>query len=648
MKYRIAEFEINTIQFQLSISGEAISTEPKVFDLIVYLIENRNRVISRDELFDKIWAGREVSDTSLSNHVKTARKLFGDNGDRQQVIKTIRGRGYQFVANVEEDYGQDNTEVEDSNIRQSEIKVNSQHDKMESPNNDSKQVKLANKKWLFSTAALLLFSVVLLNQPSFNDSTTPASVQQQDSRPYIVVVPFEVSGSESKKWEAFADQITREVILKLRKISGLRVIPASSAFTFKHNKTHSYIEEQLPGIQFVLDATVSIEGESKIKISPQLDDLANENLVWNEHYFGNIDDTNFFSLQTDIANSVSHSLKVAILSEEKRTLGENITNNIAAYELYIEGQQQLALFTHDSLRRSISLFAEAIQIDPNFHAAMVAKADAYRIIMTYYEKPIDILPSVVDSVLEALTVKPDSAEAHSSLGLAYVFAWRWQDAWKMLNIARKEDPNIALTELGFALYYSGLGDVEGVKRSLKRANQLDPLNVELADWGHWSLAMLGETEDAKQWAVEKIRLHPGVGMLYSGASVSASMSGDHDQAIKLAKKGIQLDSGSPYSLLALAQSYGHAGQIDKIPPLLKEAESDDSYLCPYETAIAYLLIDDKDTTFSLLNDAVSFRSNCLIFTRYDPRLSPLRADPRFGSLLTRVGLDDHSIALYPR
>ncbi|MEP1448031.1 MAG: winged helix-turn-helix domain-containing protein [Paraglaciecola sp.] len=622
MKYLVADFEIDTTQFQITFGTTAISVEPKVFDLLVYLIENRGRLVTRDELFDKIWAGREVSDTTLSNHVKSARKALGDNGDLQQVIKTVRGRGYQFIAEV--------LELPSANHAQNQPSV--------ALNKLGRLPKLA-----FVFIALMLL-VIAFWWPT---GTTQLDVES-DTRPYILVVPFSVSGGDREKWQPFADQITREVILKLRQISGLRVIPASSAFTFKHNKSPEYIRKRLPEVDYLLDARVSVDVSQSIQITTELESLIKDDLIWNDHYRSRIDNTNFFSVQTDIAASVSDTLKVVILAKEQSALSELPTTNLKAYELYVAGQKQLNLLTYDSLKRSIELFSQAIKLDPHFEAAYVAKADAFRIIMSYFEKPVEVLPDVVDSVLAALEIRPDSAEALSSLGLAYVFAWRWEDAWKVLNAARKEDPNLALTEVGFALYYSGIGDVEGVYRSLEKANQLDPLNIELADWGHWALAMIGENSAAIQWAKNQIQLHPEVGLIYSGASVSASIAGDHKRAISLAQKGVLLDSGSAYSLLALAQTYGHAGELDKIPPLLMQAQSAGSYLCPYETAITYLLLNQTDKAFELFNEAIAYRSNCLVFTRFDPRLNHIKSDPRYLALLTRVGLDDGAVRQYSR
>src|SRR5678816_4624765 len=100
MKYQIAEYTIDTARYRITSGDAVIPAEPKVFDLLVCLIRHRDRVLSREELFRDVWEGREVSDATLSNHVKSARKVLGDNGELQQTIVTIRGRGYQFIAPV--------------------------------------------------------------------------------------------------------------------------------------------------------------------------------------------------------------------------------------------------------------------------------------------------------------------------------------------------------------------------------------------------------------------------------------------------------------------------------------------------------------------------------------------------------------------
>ena len=615
MKYQIAEYTIDTARYRITSGDAVIPAEPKVFDLLIYLIRHRDRVLSREELFREVWDGREVSDATLSNHVKSARKILGDSGELQQTILTIRGRGYQFVAPV--------TLI---------------------PEAADPAVKPAAPAWRWPAAiAGVLLLVALIGWRTFESmQARPAS-----DLPYLVVVPFDVSGDAPEAWRPFADQMTREVIRNLRKISGLRVVPAVSAFTFKGDKTRDHIRRQLPDVRYVLDGVVSISADKTLRITSELEDLTKGLVVWDKDYAGRTDDTNIFAMQSGIAAAVSDSLKVAILAEERRALDEFPTTNLKAYEAYVAGRYQLDLLSHESLPRAIELFDKAIALDPKFFDAYIARSDAYRQLFGYFEPPINMLQKVVDSIAEAQALRPDSAEAWSSLGLTYVMAWRWKDAWIALNKAKQRDPTLAQTELGFALYYSGLGEAEKVKRALALADRLDPLNVENADWGDWALFMVGESQAAREWVDRKMQQHPDIGPVFSGAGVGSYIAGDTARAVRLAERGAQLD-GSAVALIMLAQAYGYAGQKEKVLPLLEKAASVGTYVCPYESAAAYLSIGDTQRALTLLDDAVVKRSNCLMFLRNDPRPEPIRQDPHYQVLLNRVGLDDVAVASYKK
>jgi DNA-binding winged helix-turn-helix (wHTH) protein/TolB-like protein/tetratricopeptide (TPR) repeat protein len=630
VKYQVADYTIDTARYRISSGDAAIPAEPKVFDLLVYLIRHRDRVVSREELFREVWDGREVSDATLSNHVKTARKILGDSGELQQTIQTIRGRGYQFIAPV---------------TVMPEGATGTGADKVAAPVPETTPAaRPVAPAWRLplSIAGVLLL-VVLLGWYAFASFQT----QPDSDVPYVLVVPFDVSADQPEAWRPFADQATREVIRNLRKISGLRVVPALSAFTFKDNKARDHIKRQLPEIQYVLDGAVSLSAGNKLRITVELEDLNRNLVVWDESYEGRTDDTNLFAMQSSIAAAVSASLKVAIPADERRALDEFPTTNLKAYELYVAGRYQLDLLSHESLPRAIKLFDEAIALDPKFFDAYIARSDAYRQLFGYFEPPINMLQQVVDSLSEAQALRPDSAEAWSSLGLTYVMAWRWKDAWIALSKAKRRDPTLAQTELGFAMYYSGLGEAEKVKQALAAAERLDPLNAEMADWGNWSLFMVGESAAAREWVDRKMQQHPDIGIVASGAGVGAYIAGDYARAVQLAERGAELD-GSTVALIMLAQAYGYAGQKEKVLPLLEKAASVGTYVCPYESAAAYLSIGDTARAMTLLDEAVAKRSNCLIFLRNDPRLQPLRQHPHFQILLSRVGLDDVSVASYKR
>ncbi len=630
MKYQVAEFVIDTALYRISNGGGVVPVEPKVFDLMVYLVRHRDRVLSREELFQQVWDGREVSDATLSNHVKIARKALGDNGDLQNVIQTIRGRGYQFVAPV--------SEIPDSVGPEGSVAAA-----------QVERTKSAAPSWRLPLAlGALLVPIALI----WWRLLAPSPAPPDSGRPYVLVVPFGVSDNATPEQALFADQLTREVIGNLRKISGLRVVPEASAFAFRNNKAREHIRGLLPRVQYVLDGVVSVSPDNSLRITPVLEDLGKDLAVWDKPFQARVDNTNFFGMASGIASAVSAALKVEILRTEQRALTEFPTRNPEAYAPYVAGWRDMELLTRESVLRAIDSFNRAIELDDDFVAAYLARSDAYRALFTYFDPPKDLMPKVQASLEDVLARDPDSAEALSSLGLTQVMAWQWKEGWDNLNKARSLDPSLALTELGFALYYSGLGEVGKLKESLARANELDPFHSELADWGNWALFMNGEQEAARAWGEEKMAQHPDNGFVFCGAGLSAYLRGDYAEGVELAKKGVELAGRAPVALIMLAQAYGYAGQKDKVLPLLAEAESAHIYTCPYESAVAYLTLEDKDKAIELLHESVEKRSNCLIFLRNDPRMKVLRDDPRYAGryaeLLALVGLDDAALKSYKR
>jgi DNA-binding winged helix-turn-helix (wHTH) protein/TolB-like protein len=632
MKYEVGGYVIDTTLYRISNGGAVVPVEPKVFDLLVYLLQHRDRVLSREELFQNVWDGRAVSDATLSNHVKIARKALGDNGDLQQTIQTIRGRGYQFVAPVRE--VADGVTGGDGGV---------------APSQDERFDKPAARVWRLPLAlTVLLVSVALIGWRLM--ASAPAA--SSSGRPYILVVPFGVSDNATPEQALFADQLTREVIGNLRKISGLRVVPEASAFAFRNNKAREHIRGLLPDVRYVLDGVVSVSPDNSLRITPALEDLDADLSVWDKPFQARIDNTNFFEMASGIAAAVSAALKVEILKDEQRALAEFPTRNPGAYAPYVAGWRDMELLTRESVLRAIDSFNRAIELDPDFLAAYLARSNAYRSLFAYFDPPQDMLPKVKASLEDVLKRDPDSAEALSSLGLTQVMAWQWKEGWDNLNRAKALDPSLVLTELGLALYYSGLGENEKVKQSLARANELDPLNSELADWGNWALFMVGEQQASLAWGAEKMAQHPDNGFVFCGAGLSAYLRGDYAKGVELAEKGVTLSGRAPVALIMLAQAYGYAGQKDKVMPLLEEAESAQIYMCPYESAVVYLTLGDKDKAVELLHDAVAKRSNCLMFLRNDPRMKALRDDPRYAvryaELLALVGLDDAALKSYKR
>ncbi|MCL1044179.1 winged helix-turn-helix domain-containing protein [Shewanella electrodiphila] len=624
MIYRYNQTEIDLIQFEIRIDGNVIAVEPKVFDLIVYLIENRQRVISRGELFQNIWANREVSDTTLSNHIKTARNVLGDDGERQQIINTIRSRGYQFIAQIEENPKQISFNVQPSSLSNKvPILATFYHRKWE---------------WLMT----LLVTVIILTFWFYYQKTGTKSHE-----PILLVVPFStITNNES--WVPFTEQMTREIIQDLRKIEGITTLPPPTSFTFSNNKIRSHILNKLPQIEYVLDGAVSESVNGQIRVTVELENIQTKELIWVNDFDISSDSLNIFAVQAKIATLVSDTLKVMVLSQQQKQLASPPTDNMQAYQFYIKGQHALSKMTLSSTEQAIAMFNQAIELDDKFVQAYKAKSDAYRLLMTFFKSPKKVMPDVISSSLQVLAIKPDSAQVLSSLGLAYVHNWQWQEAWNMLNKAKQLQPDLATTELGFALYYAALGNKKKLKQALESANTLDPLNLEIAEWGMWALMMVNDIEGAIAWGTEKHRLLPEQPYPLLSLAVAKYINQQEQESIKLSEQGVSLSLNDSLPLVLLAQSYAASNFGSKALNLVAQAQSMDQYVCPYETAVVYALLDDKELMFQYLEDAVYHQSNCLIFSRNDPRLVKYHQENRFKVILKKVGLDDESIKKYPQ
>jgi DNA-binding winged helix-turn-helix (wHTH) protein/TolB-like protein/tetratricopeptide (TPR) repeat protein len=644
-QYLVGDFLIDTARYRISSGGDAVPVEPKVFDLLVYLIRNRDRVVTREELFETVWEGRPVSDATLSNHIKSARKALGDSGELQQTIQTVRGRGYQFIASVSEVAGGAAPAAPTTPVAASPLAALPVAAPVRRP---------GRRPWVLPlTAFLLLAAATLFWWPRSNNAEVPVDT----GRTGLLVVPLDIYGPRSEAAQLWANQLTRELIDNLKEISGLRTKERATSFSFENPKdrTHASISKKLPDVRYVLGGRMESQAGTNPFVIMELDDLMTGKRIWKQRYTvpSYSEHEGYELLRSIITKAVTASLEVTILEDEQRALerlGGLPTKNKEAMELYVQGWKYLLLPNFESLKKAVSLFDSATRLDPDFYDAHLAKGKALRWIYAYYETPKLAFPGVVEAFEAAQRLRNDAAEPLAELGLTYALAWKWTEAWNYLDAAKQKSANLATTELGLAIYYSGLNQADLVKQSLQRAEQIDPLNLEIADWGNWALFLMGETAASRDWGIRMMDRHPTVGFIFTDAAIGAYMGKEYPRAIDLARKGLALDEASPLAMIVAAQAYGHAGQTDKVRPLLEQAARSEYYACPYETAVGYLSIGDTDRAMQLLEVAHDKWSNCLVFLRVDPRLDPIRKEPyrkAYLDLLDRVGLAEEKFNSYP-
>lgn len=321
MIYQFGEFEIDTRNFQLSKNGSAVEIEPKVFDLLNYLVANRNKLVTRDELFQTLWSGQVVSDTSLSNQIKAARKAIGDDGQAQSSIKTVHGRGYQFIVATEEIYPDGCSQAGSQTI-------------------------------------------------TTHENFTADGLS-------IAVLPFSNMCGDSEK-EYFCDGITEDILTGLCCFRELLVIARGSAFLFKEKAVDPIHAAAKLGVRYVLQGSVRVDGD-QVRITAQLIDGNNGSHVWAETYDRVLDD--IFAVQDDVTRIIITTLVRHLEQAGRETALKKSQDDLTVSDLLFRARHALPDWqgSRETILKARNLFEQAVMIDPNCAAAYSGLAGTYNL-----------------------------------------------------------------------------------------------------------------------------------------------------------------------------------------------------------------------------------------------------------------------------
>jgi TolB-like protein/Flp pilus assembly protein TadD len=312
--YRFENYAVDTDRRELRHGSELVSVEPQVFDLLSYLIRNRERVVSRDDLVEAVWGGRIVSESALTTRINAVRGAIGDSGRDQRLIKTIPRRGVRFIGAV--------NEVE--------------------------------------------------AKPSRPQSNMRSPLALPD-RPSIAVLPFpNISGDPDQEY--FADGMTEEVITALSRCAWLFVIARNSSFTYKGKAVDVRQVGHELGVRYVLEGSVRRAG-NRLRFAGRLVDASSGTHIWSERFEGDMSDV--FTLQDRFTESVVAAIEPKLQIAEIERLKQKPAANLDAYDLLLRAQQLEYEFSEESLAAALRCLKQALAIDPSYAPAMAFAAYCY-------------------------------------------------------------------------------------------------------------------------------------------------------------------------------------------------------------------------------------------------------------------------------
>jgi adenylate cyclase len=487
LRYLFEDYAFDPDRRELYRGAEVVPIAPQVFDLLDYLIRNRERVVSKDDLINAVWNGRSVSDAALTTRLNVARTTIGDSGEEQRLIKTLPRKGLRFVGTVVEVHERECTAVPDNAV--------------EPPN-----------------SALTL-----------------------PDKPSIAVLPFQnMSGDPNQDY--FADGIVDEITTALSRFKSLFVIARNSSFTYKGKAVDiKQIGREL-GVRYVLEGSVR-KVAGKVRIIGQLIDAGTGVHLWADRFEGDLGDV--FTLQDRMTESVVSAIEPKVFQTEI-DLATHRTNNANAYDLCLRATPHLHSFTRGGSAEALRLVSRALESDPRyaFAATLAGSCHLQNVTQGWAADPKSEFAEGLRLLQLALSIDGNDHLALSMLGYAAGWSGDFDTAIEMVDRAVASNPNAAFAWGLRGWAYRVAGKPEEAIRSFERAVRLSPFDpllfVRLTGMGV-AFVGLGRFDDAVAAAKKALSQNRTFAAAYRCLTTALAHLGREAEAREAAARLLELE-----------------------------------------------------------------------------------------------------------
>jgi len=455
----------------------------------------------------------------------------------------------------------------------------------------------------------------------------------------IAVLPF-ANLSAEKDNEYFSEGLTEEIIMNLSKLQMLKVISRGSIMRYvKEGKTHKQTASDL-GVQYLLEGSVRRYG-SDLRITAQLVDAFRDEYIWAETYRGTMSD--IFDIQEKVAAEIAQALQLRLSPDEKQNLKKRPTENTGAYQLYLQGRFFWNKRSEDGLKTAIKYFEEAIEHDPHYALAWAGIADSYSLLGEFGNIPRkELYPKAEAAVNKALEIDNRLAEVHTSLAsLLMLSKWDWENSQKEFKLALELNPNYATAHHWYSQWFLNMGRLEESLRMISRAAELDPVSQAILKDKGLALYYNRQYDEAIEMARKTLELDPNYAAAHRLLSLAYQGKGRFDESITENEKWGRLTGNKVETAITLAQLYAVAGKADEARKLVGEVKRNklEAEQIHRGLALVHAALGEIDIAFECLEESYEHHEESILSLKVDPKLDPLRSDPRFLVLLKKIGVE---------
>ena len=478
MEFLFSDHRLDTDRRELRRGAEAIAVEPQVFDVLVHLVKNRDRVVSKDDLFASVWGGRIVSESTLTSRINAARKAIGDSGQKQKLIRTIARKGFRFVGDVRE-----------------------------------------------ATAAVPAHA-----DPAEENREAARPALPLPDRPAIAVLPF-TNMTDDPAQDYFSDGISEDIITALSKLRWFFVIARNSSFIYKGKSVHlKQIADEL-GVGYVVEGSVRKAG-GRVRITAQLNDVATGSHIWAERYDRDLADV--FAVQDEITEAIVAAIEPQLYAAENFRARRKLPDNMDAWDLVMRALSHYWRVTRQDNVVAQALLEKATTIDPNYGQAfgVLATSHTFSAHMGWEDMAM-VAPIAERAAAAAILADSEDPWAHFALGCVYLFARRFDDSLAEFEWALRLNPNFSMAQgyYGLALAYCGRSEeaATAAQRAL-RLSPRDPLAAVYCGIASYAQFVSRNYDEAMRLAREGIRQRGDFVGAHRVLAAAAGMAGQNDVA----------------------------------------------------------------------------------------------------------------------
>jgi TolB-like protein/DNA-binding winged helix-turn-helix (wHTH) protein/Tfp pilus assembly protein PilF len=622
--FQFSDFALDPCRFELRRGERILKLEKIPMELLILLVEREGELVSRHEIVDRLW-GQDTfldSDRSINTAISKLRLVLRDDSERPRYIQTVVGKGYRFIADVNQVQTPEATPGPEAATAAAVEVV---------PAPPAARQLVRHRLGLMVACFSLLIAALAVGYYVFRS-------QPVQSPKTLAVLPFEPL-NQSDRDEYLELGMADALITKLSRSGQLIVRPTSAIRKYTDANSDPLAAGRALQVEAVLDGSIQRVGD-RLRVSIRLLRVRDGASLWSESY-----DTQFtdvFQVQDSVSERVGEALAVQLSSLEKASLRKRDTTNPLAYEMYMRGIFFWNKRSEDGLRKAVSYFEQAIALDPNYalaYAGLVAALNP----MGYrgYASPQEIHPRMRAAAMRAVTLDPTLPEAHVALGATLAFhEWNWAEGEKEFQRALELNPNLSLAHHWYGILLEMVGRYDEALKHRQRAQELDPITPIIISALGDAEFLLGDDERALAQFHKALELDNALDHSRVDIGQIYERRGDYERAISEYRLAVQYSPTSRLANAALGHALGRVGATAEAKQILREMEdtSHYRYVSQFYVAMVYEGIGDHDTALNRLEKAYDQGESSLAAIRMQPQFQTLHTDPRFQRLLQKMGL----------